>query len=363
MNSEFFRHIFLAMTFLAFIMALGQLIRAKKNARNWLMAFGHFSLGAATFSAFNTDSNLRFVYPHLALYDVPFIGTISITLYVLVYLTANSDKKNKKWIWMHFLAMPIMFAAIIPDILRPNHEKAVMLQRYFFNQDNTLIREWAYSIALFVNLVYLWIMGRLMKNIWSLNIIRYDYGARFLVYFFIFGVVVNSLLFLGFLFRNYTYNRICALLIGVCLMLLRILYFRYPKLFEAMSLSATQSRKAETLQGIDSEQVAQRLEEALDSLYRDENLTLSMMSKKVNLRPQQLSAFINSHFKKNFHQFVNEYRVKKAEKLLAEAEGSVMQIAYNVGFNSRASFNRVFKNITQLTPSEYRKNLAQISKS
>jgi putative ABC transport system permease protein len=64
--------------------------------------------------------------------------------------------------------------------------------------------------------------------------------------------------------------------------------------------------------------------------------------------------------KKNFATYVNEYRIKEAIRLLSENSNdtiSYQNVAFDVGFNDQRNFNRVFKKMTGLTPSEFRNNL------
>lgn len=68
---------------------------------------------------------------------------------------------------------------------------------------------------------------------------------------------------------------------------------------------------------------------------------------------------INIEFQQNFYNYVNQHRIKYAENMLKdpeESEESILMIAYNSGFQSKTSFNKAFKSINGLTPSEYRKH-------
>ncbi|WP_449397875.1 helix-turn-helix domain-containing protein [Chryseobacterium wanjuense] len=67
---------------------------------------------------------------------------------------------------------------------------------------------------------------------------------------------------------------------------------------------------------------------------------------------------INAGFQKNFFQYVNEYRIEHAKKLLKDNSKnklSILGIAYESGFNSKTSFNTTFKKLTNQTPSEFKK--------
>ena len=90
--------------------------------------------------------------------------------------------------------------------------------------------------------------------------------------------------------------------------------------------------------------------------YLNPDLNLSDLANFLDMNRAQLSQIINSGFQKNFNDFINEYRVNTfKEKLnLGEHEQlSLLGIAFDSGFNSEATFNRVFKKITQTSPSEY----------
>lgn len=95
--------------------------------------------------------------------------------------------------------------------------------------------------------------------------------------------------------------------------------------------------------------------------YLDGELNLIKLAGLAGISVHQLSYLINQGFEENFFQFVNGYRVRHAQKLLVEKENkfSLLGIAYESGFNSKTSFNTIFKKMTQQTPSEFRKERLQ----
>ncbi len=93
-------------------------------------------------------------------------------------------------------------------------------------------------------------------------------------------------------------------------------------------------------------------------LYLDPQLNLRSLAQRFNISSQQLSHLINQGLHKNFNEFINEYRVKEAQTRLLDPRYqhlTVLAIAYDSGFNSKASFNRAFKQFTQCSPQDYRK--------
>ena len=77
----------------------------------------------------------------------------------------------------------------------------------------------------------------------------------------------------------------------------------------------------------------------------------------MNIAPRSLSNIINRHFKRNFFEFINEYRIEEAKSLLSNPDNtskSIIDIMDASGFNSKATFNTFFKKLVGETPSQYR---------
>jgi len=92
--------------------------------------------------------------------------------------------------------------------------------------------------------------------------------------------------------------------------------------------------------------------------YTDPSLTLSQLAEMIAVSPHNLSEVINSRLKKNFYDFVNGYRIDQVKKDLvdpAKQHLKILTIAFDAGFNSKATFNTLFKEKSGKTPSEFRK--------
>ena len=89
--------------------------------------------------------------------------------------------------------------------------------------------------------------------------------------------------------------------------------------------------------------------------WLEPELTLTEVAKRLRITPGLLSKVINSGCGQNFNDFVNAYRVREAQRLLADprfAHYSLVGVALESGFNSRSTFNRVFKRVVGQAPSE-----------
>jgi AraC-like DNA-binding protein len=99
-----------------------------------------------------------------------------------------------------------------------------------------------------------------------------------------------------------------------------------------------------------------------EKVYLQQDLNVHVLAEHLNMRPNILSEEIKIHSGKNFSQFVNDYRVEEVKKRLeagAADEFTLLAIAFDCGFNSKASFNRVFKENTGMTPRQYQKSVAE----
>ena len=95
----------------------------------------------------------------------------------------------------------------------------------------------------------------------------------------------------------------------------------------------------------------------VDKVFMDPGLSALVLSKKLNINTHILSELLNQHFNQNFYDFINQYRVEEAKKRLKDKEYNnftVLAIGMDVGFNSKSTFNSVFKKVAGVTPSEFR---------
>ena len=95
-----------------------------------------------------------------------------------------------------------------------------------------------------------------------------------------------------------------------------------------------------------------------EKIYRDRTMSVQSLAEKLSIPQYHLSQVINEKFNKNFFDLINTFRIEEAkEKLTGRAENGekILTIAYDLGFNSLTSFNRVFKKHTGMSPTQYKK--------
>jgi AraC-like DNA-binding protein len=88
--------------------------------------------------------------------------------------------------------------------------------------------------------------------------------------------------------------------------------------------------------------------------YLNPNLTLSELAQSLSISNNHLSQIINQYEEVNFHNFVNKYRVEEfIQNAQKDNSFSLLGHAYDSGFNSKSTFNTVFKKFKSSTPSQY----------
>ena len=127
------------------------------------------------------------------------------------------------------------------------------------------------------------------------------------------------------------------------------------------TIEADESGKSEKYKhsGLKSDLVAELYEKLLKIMgeekpYLDPKLSLSGLAQLLEISPNQLSQIINQEASVNFHDFVNNYRVEEFLQIANKNKNfSLLALALDSGFNSKSSFNNIFKKQKGLSPSNY----------
>lgn len=148
------------------------------------------------------------------------------------------------------------------------------------------------------------------------------------------------------------------------LVLLSVIFFRAGAPSRRVVTKPPAPPHAQTVETAGTEQGAQEILDLLDAemtethLYRNENLTLDQIARRIRMPARQVSAAVNSLRAMNVPQYVNTFRIQDACRILESTDMPVTSVVFEVGFTTKSNFNREFQRVTGLTPSEWR-NRAQ----
>ncbi|MBK8563585.1 MAG: AraC family transcriptional regulator [Saprospiraceae bacterium] len=184
------------------------------------------------------------------------------------------------------------------------------------------------------------------------------YGG-FLLGWVVYFLLVNTPLFS--LLLDYT----IALAMTIFIYTAAFLGYKRPEIFQGMAFPAIfQSEKYvnSTLTPAAAESLMRKIEKAMNESkpYLDSSLRLSNFSSQVTASPHHVSQAINMKAGKSFPDYVNCFRFEHAKALLTQSNGHeamVTEAMYAAGFNNKTSFNRIFKEQTGMTPTEYKASL------
>ncbi|MEL7123053.1 MAG: helix-turn-helix domain-containing protein [Bacteroidota bacterium] len=180
---------------------------------------------------------------------------------------------------------------------------------------------WAYTIIIFLNLLH-----QIIANVFNL-----EHSAQF--YYFI--LILNTIYiywigYVGFTKSNLLFN---------------IYHLKDSK----TSLQNPLQKKLEHL--INEEEI-----------YANKNLKISDLAHLLDVSEKELSIFVHETYKLSFSDYLNFHRVEKVKALLASSEQNrftLVALSEKAGFSSKSSFYAVFKKLTGLTPTQYKKTLEQ----
>ena len=201
------------------------------------------------------------------------------------------------------------------------------------------------------------------KLVSSIERINLDWLRFILISFgiFWFTVIVNCFYFF------FTKSRIPFLIVGSVVFLfivVNIIIFKslkQPRLFAGVE--ETPRYKNSPLTETDLREYCLQLERYMneEKPFLVNSLTIDSLAEKTSIPARYLSQVINERYNKNFFDFINSYRVEEAKDYLRmpnKKKMTVLQILYEVGFNSKAAFNRAFVKYTGMSPTEFRKTIS-----
>lgn len=150
----------------------------------------------------------------------------------------------------------------------------------------------------------------------------------------------------------------------VCLMIYAIGYstFQQPEIIsDGLVLKQLPKYEKSTLTQHQAENYSAQLLAVMETErpYINSDLKLTDLAKLLSISPHHLSQILNERLHQKFSDFINSYRIEEAKQRLLNSNDpnlTILEVAYDVGFNTKASFNAAFKKLTGQTPTQFRKS-------
>ncbi len=290
------------------------------------------------FFYFNPD--LSKTYLQIGLTACLFIGPL-----LYLYVKAKLQDSNRILKQNLYILLLLVFLSIVIGYVYPYTKYPDLWGQYFYKAIN-----------------YIWLLFLILTGILCRDLLkkighkekRLDYHEIWIVSVFC-GVF---LIWLAYFTSSYTSYIIGALSFSFVLYLSILLIF-YKRKTSFISTEKKEKYANKKISDNEAQLLLSKIETVLkeEHLYNDPNLTLTQLSKKIHVRPHVISQLLNDNLDKNFPNFINEYRIEAAKKMLiTESHLKMEVIAESCGFNSTSTFYTAFKNITNTTPGKYAKS-------
>jgi len=276
------------------------------------------------------------------------------------FYTSGSDPLSTTSYRTLILFLPPMFYFFSRAILFPELKLKLIHLVHFLPLPLAFIapREVTVPTAFLIGTGYcIW----LTSIAYNLRAVRKRFGLVF-VFFTFFTVIAIFVLIIGFtasyinpayFYHFYTSG------IGASLILVTGTIIVFPNVLSEIDEVVKLGYSNSTLSNLDIDDCKQKLNDliSISKMYENENLSLSLLAEEMKMSNHQLSELINTQFEMGFSQYIRLQRIKAAKQLLkSEAEASILSISMQVGFSSQSNFYTAFKEITGVSPGNYRKS-------
>lgn len=336
-----------------------------------LMLVFSLDLGMAAFLGFGQPVEYTFLlgldFPITMLYG-PLIYLYSKTLMYGQHHLKRSD-------WIHLIPFILLLIYTIPFYMLSSTEKLDLL-----NEDGGLNYgpEFIIHIKVFFNIAYIPFISKeflayrrkLRANYSSIEERNLSWLGGFFIGFLILAGVsaglhlLNSTTDLDIPYTNYTLLAVTIFVYSVGYMGLRQpeFFVDYPEDEEA---EETEVQDKYSRSGLNEEE-GRKLMDALTLLmakekpYQNNELSLRELAGMMEISTHNLTEIINRYADKNFYEFINAYRIEEVKEKIQDPafeHYTLLSLGLDAGFNSKSSFNSVFKKMTGMTPSEYKRSL------
>ncbi len=282
---------------------------------------------------------------NLTILQIGLSGCFLIGVSLLYYIKSSLENRNivpKLW-KLHYLTLIVILVSL--GIILPYKTNPELWGNYFIK---FIYSSWGAYIAASIfeirQVVWQFIKGNKtsVKEQWLLCVVLGNllvYAAYIIGYFHLYYVatLVFSLVFYALvIFLLSKKNR-------------KIIFEEVPEKYSSKKIDSGEVDK-----------LTVKLNKLMneEKIYKNANLKLKELSKELEVTPHKLSQLLNDNMGKSFAQYINQFKIEEAKKLLRENKSFTLEaIGYESGFSSKSSFYATFKKMVGKTPSEYKTSI------
>lgn len=344
---------------LSLLMAIQKLVPTKRRIENYLVFILYLALAVILFSLGNVLLERERELPVCIFLLLPAFSLIGPLTVLYTHALIYPETPKSKYLKYHFILPMILFAGEFIFYFLQN----LTTQQNAINSflADRLHHPFAIPVILttLTSTAYFFFRYRVLFQVFDAREIRKQI-IFILILASISATALYSVVF-GFLFHLDLVFALGLLLISGVIITLFFAAARYPDFFGPLSREVLRRKYEKSLlKGLDLELLQNRLTEFMrvKKLYHNPLLGLKTLAKELGIHPNQLSEFLSQKLHTNFAGYVNQFRIEEVCELLKEnPDQDILTTCFFVGFNSKSTFNDLFKKTVGVTPSEYRESL------
>lgn len=343
---------------LAWVQAFGYAIADRSDRRDeashWLSIL-FFCMGCWHLEGSFSKTGWIVLFPGLKFAGIPFVfWTGPLVFFYFRFLLAGRKFRLSREIW-HFLP-GLLACGVWPYLASVGPELRLRFAQSDLSLDAVVFLKNLNTAGVVVGVIYLaYVLARFVypgRPYWNPGRRSAVYAFATLVFFALVLEVLRG-------FELYWKASLFLFSHSVVLLVFLLLRIGRPGIMSsfAVSIHRNQERRSR-LANRDRKALREELTRIMkeEALYLNEELSLGDLADYTGVTSAQMSELINGEFGKNFNVFVNEYRIRAAQKRLLEYSGeSVLEAGLACGFRSASAFQSLFKAHTGLTPGQFRK--------
>lgn len=309
-------------------------------------------------------------YPALFFLSQPFTFVWAPSFYLYVHFLTKKQFIFSKKIFLHYLpSIILLIFNIFSFVIYSNAEQLKILEK---NLDVIILRNNILSYCVHTQLLIYLIFS--LKTLYqAIKSLKEYYSSidklhltwlRNIIYGYIVVCIISFFNTTIYVFQINTDFNFTLVVFSSFFIFFTLIFYRAIVTPEVVALESGEKYKTSRLDKSEGEVLIKRIESYMktEKPFLNAEFTVKDLSEGVKANARYVSQVINEYTRKNFYDFVNFYRIEFAKKLISQKpQSKILEILWDSGFNSKASFNTAFKEITGKTPSEYKKSLTEKS--
>lgn len=344
-----------------FLTAAGQLMVKNRKRENINLFILFALLGIILLQFYSVVTQSIVSKPELISYHSTVMFIFSPVLYYAYYVVAFPDVEPPRRFYLFFLPVLLTLGCDTYLVMLDPAVKVTMINDFFDNRNSPGVMIFKLSTAGAVLQLLLYHLALMKMLVPSLKGKGNDKSIIYITFVYSIGSTIATILAIpGYISGDIDFIRRSALFISICFIFTYLVSIRYPHFLQLLSLNVKKGGYSRSLlKRIDVDALMENLDSVMkkEKLYLNEEITLKDVASILDITHHQLSQLLNERLNMNFNTFVNTYRVDFAKELLVEkTEWTVLNIAYEAGFNSKSTFYDAFTKIAGVTPLEFRKS-------